>query len=145
MSNKSITLDFLEYLKDDLQVYQHYDTTTVSAIKGKQIADLDINEDYVHVEFLENVEGKEVAIVWDKKRWKESYELTERQRIVSDKRRQQYYLDDENIAIVSKALARVTGITHAELLKPLAVEIIKNRKFDSLPCLNLSDLRVKVE
>lgn len=145
MIKPSITIDLLEYLQDDLLVYNHYDVQAVSQGRGAQIKSLDPNEQYVYVEFTTNEKGKEIALVWDIKRWKASEELNLRRKAASDRARQQYYLDDANIAIVSKALARVTGITHAELLRPLAVEIIKNRKFDSLPCLNLSDLRVKVE
>ena len=140
MTKPTITIDLIEYLKDDLMVYGHYDTKVISLPRAKQIYELDKQEQYVHIEFLDNK-----AIVWDKRRWKESEELNTRRKVASDKARAQYYLDDENIAIVSKALAKVTGIKDAELLKPLAVTIIKERKFDSLPCLNLADLKVKIE
>ncbi len=145
MTKQTITIDLVEYLRDDLQVFQHYDTTAVSVEKGKLIASLDKEEQYVYVEFTTNKDDKEIAIVWDKRRWKESSELTERQKAASERHRQQFFLDDDNIKIVSAALAKVTGIKHAELLRPLAVEIIKKQKFDSLPCLNLCELKVRID
>lgn len=140
MIKPSITIDLQDYLQNDLFVYGHYTSQVITQARAKQILELDPQELLVHVEFLDDR-----AILWDKKRWRESEELNTRRKVASDRARQQYYLDDTNIAIVSKALARVTGITHAELLRPLAVEIIKNKKFDSLPCLNLSELKVRVE
>lgn len=142
---KTITLDFQEYLQDDLQVYGHYDTQVVSTSRAAQIYNLDKEEHYVHVEFTKNKDGDEIGVIWDIKRWKASEELNARIKVASDKARQQYFLDDDNIKVVSQALARTTGIRDANLLRPLAVEIIKKQKFDALPCLNLKDLKVKIE
>lgn len=142
MNKPSITIDLVDYLQNDLMVYGHYDTKFVSMPRGALIQALDPTEQYVHVEFLDKG-----CVLWDIKRWKESEERSSRQKVASDKRRQQYFLDDDNINIVSKALAKVTGIDpkNAILLRPLAVTIIKEQKFDSLPFLNLSDLKVKIE
>lgn len=137
--SKQITIPFIEYLQDDIKVYNNYDTRVVSTARGILISELDFNEDYVHVEFEEDC-----AIVWDKKFWRDSETRNGRIREASDKRRKQYYLDEDNIRIVSKALSKKLGITNSEVLKPLATTIIKEGKFDTLPFLNLSELKVKV-
>lgn len=140
-----ITIDLVEYLRDDLMVYTHYDTQTVSISRAAQIYELDKEEQYVHVEFTTNGKQDEIGVIWDIKRWKDSEELNTRRKVASDKARQQYYLDDDNIGKVCKALAKTTGIKDSELLRPLAVIIIKEKKFDSLPFLNLSELKVRIE
>lgn len=142
MTKPSITIDLVDYLTNDLFVYGHYTSQVITQKRAKQILELDPTEQYVHVEFLDDK-----AILWDKKRWIQSEELNNRRKAASDRARAQYYLDDENIEIVSRALAKVTGINakNAELLRPLAIVIIKEKKFDSLPCLNLSELKVRVE
>lgn len=142
MTKPSITIDLVDYLTNDLFVYGHYTSQVITQHRAKQIQQLDPTEQYVHVEFLDDK-----AILWDLKRWKQSEELSNRRKAASERIRQQYYLDDTNIEIVSVALAKVTGIDirNAELLRPLAIVIIKGKKFDSLPCLNLSDLKVRME
>lgn len=135
-SEKTITIPIKEYI--DLLLHSWKDKVAIPTEQAARIFEIDNDEQFCYVEFR-----SKDAVLWNIKDWRICVEHQKQQKIESERRRQQYYLDDRNIPIVAKALAAKVGVRDWIIMKETATKLVRLHNVEAIRALGL-DIKVIV-
>lgn len=96
---------------------------------AKQLAVLDANELYCHIEYVDNKQDGELyQLMWDKRLWDMSVEKLTKNRNISEANRQIAYKLERNIQRLTVAINKLTrNVLSEDQVTSLAYNIVRNK------------------